>query len=388
MKTCNVGTPQSKKVAFVATVYWHLEAFHLPSIALLQEMGYEVHAYGRPDHGKKGLVDQGVICHDIEFDRNPFKFKNIRALLSLTASFKKEQFTIIHVHTPVASILARIAGKIAGVSRVIYTAHGFHFYKGAPCLNWLIYYPAERIVSRWTDFLITINEEDYSRASGFPVRNEVLYVPGVGVDTGRFNLSGNPLVRNNKRQELGLLPNEAAVFCVAELITRKNQIQLIKAVQQLAELKKGVRCFLVGNGTEEQVLRNYVEKHGLNKHVHFLGFRRDIPELLAASDIVALVSKHEGLTKALMEGMAAGKPIITSDVRGNRELVIDGETGFLVPLNDVNATVKAILKLVNDSELRNKMGYRNLQLAEQFDYKVILSEMKKIYNRVLLQDLN
>lgn len=136
----------NKKIAFVATVYRHLEAFHLPFIDMLQQKGYEVHAYAFPDHGKQGVLRAKVICHDIPFQRSPFRKENIKAFKMLFYSFKNERFDMIHVHTPVVGILGRWVAKMAGVPCVMYTAHGFHFFSGAPILNWLLYYPAER----WT----------------------------------------------------------------------------------------------------------------------------------------------------------------------------------------------------------------------------------------------
>lgn len=158
---------KSRKIAFVATVYRHLEAFHLPFMNLFLKKGCEVHAYASPDHGKNGVLKAGIICHDVSFQRTPFHINNVKALFKLYQSFKKEYFDIIHVHTPVAGILGRWAAKIVGIPCVMYTAHGFHFFSGAPILNWLLYYPAERWTAKWTDYLITINDEDYQRAKIF-----------------------------------------------------------------------------------------------------------------------------------------------------------------------------------------------------------------------------
>ena len=162
------------KVAYIATVYRHLEAFHLPFMKLLQNKGFVVHAYAAPDYSKEGVKKQGVICHDIPFQRSPFHPENVRAFKMLYNSFKNERFCFIHVHTPVASVLGRIAAKMAGVPCVMYTVHGFHFFSGAPIQNWLLFYPVERWMARWTDYLITINNEDYRRAKHFPVRKEIL----------------------------------------------------------------------------------------------------------------------------------------------------------------------------------------------------------------------
>lgn len=384
MKSNNATvTSNSKKVAFIATVYRHLEAFHLPYMKLLQDKGYEVHAYARPDHGKTGVVERGVICHDIPFERNPLQIDNLRALHLLTSNLRQEGFEMVHVNTPVAGILGRLAAKRARIPNILYTAHGFHFFKGAPFLYWLFYYPCELLMARWTDHLITINQEDYQRAQKFPVRRKVNYVPGVGIDTGLFQFQNESEMISNKRNELGIGENDFVILCVAELIPRKNQMQLIRAVEQLVNNGKSVKSMIVGSGADELRLKAYVKERDLESHVHFLGFRRDIPELFAISDVFTLLSKHEGLTKALMEAMAAGKPIVTTDVRGNRDLTIEGENGFLVPVSDVNATVEALMKLIDHPEMRIEMGKRNRERSKQYEIGTILKNMEQIYSSSL-----
>ncbi|MGE7636519.1 glycosyltransferase family 4 protein [Peribacillus frigoritolerans] len=371
------------KVAFVATVYRHLEAFHLPYMKLLQEKGYEIHAYGSLDDGKVGVLNNDVICHDIDFKRNPFDWHNLKAFLELVKSFKKEEFQLVHFHTPVASIIGRIAAKLAKVPTVMYTAHGFHFFKGAPRLHWGVYYPIEKLMSRWTDYLITINEDDFNLANKFNIRKEIYFVAGVGVDTVQFSIKKDFEIIEQKRNSLFLNENDFVILCVAELNDNKNQRQLIEAVQKLRQKYNYVKCLLVGVGESDQSLRELVDKLQLNEIIHFLGFRKDIPELLAISNVVTLLSKREGLPKALMEGLAASKPIIATDVRGCRDLVINGDNGYLVPISDVKLTVNAFQNLLDNRIKAQEMGKKSREMASKYDLQQILSEMEQIYMKAL-----
>lgn len=378
-----MNSQRSLKVAFVATVYGHLEGFHLPYMQLLQDRGCEVHAYARPGRSKNKVEEKDIICHDIPFQRSPYQLDNLKALRGLVASFNKERYHMVHVHTPVAGILGRAAAGISRVPVVIYTAHGFHFFKGAPLVNRLLYYPLERAAARWTDYLITINQEDYCCASKFPVRKQVLYVPGVGMDTELYHLPDEDQVKRNTRMKLGVGEEDFLILCVAELNANKNHLQLIRAVKEMAALNKPVRCFLAGSGKGRQKTEDHIREHGMAGHVRLLGFRQDIPELMAAADVVTLLSKREGLPRVLMEAMAAGRPVVATDIRGSRDLVIPGETGFLVAVADIGATVDAFVKLCNEPALRLEMGRKNREMAAKYDLKSILCLMSKIYDQAL-----
>ncbi|OES44982.1 glycosyltransferase family 4 protein [Domibacillus iocasae] len=374
-------TAAKPKVAFVASVYRHLAAFHKPYMEWFQHQGFEVHAYGQQDIGKEEVQNTGVICHDIPFQRSPFQLDNVRALKELTKSFQEELFQVVHVHTPVASVLGRIAAKKSNVPTVFYTAHGFHFFKGAPLKNWLTFYPVERLMAKYTDYLVTINEEDFRRAKRFPVKKEVLFVKGVGVDRQVYEsgrLSGQ--LKLEKRQELGIGADEFVIICVAELSERKNQMQLIEALGKMR--KDGpVKCLLVGNGESEEKLKAMVDQLNLKKTVQFLGFRRDVPDLIEIADTVTLLSKQEGLPRAIMEALAAAKPVVVTDVRGNSDLVIHGENGYAVELGNIDATVRAFESLMNSRDQLNKMGKKSRELSEEYDTVRIAKHMEKIYKK-------
>jgi len=287
------------------------------------------------------------------------------------------------VHTPVAAFIARLACQRTNTHPVLYTAHGFHFYKGAPLKNWLLYYNMEKLAAHWTDGLITINEEDYKAARKFKLRRngKVFFVPGVGVDITSLEQRARSISRSKKRKELELSIDTVVIITVGELNANKNHIQALKALSKLT--KTNFHYLIVGNGESEQKLKKAVNELMLQDKVSFLGFRRDVPELLAASDAFILTSRREGLPKAVLEAMAVGLPIIATDVRGNRDLVKSGENGYLVPLDDAEQTAIAIERLINSGNLRCSMGEKSKELVKQYDLQSIILQMEEIYNTYL-----
>lgn len=381
------------RVAFVASIFGHFESFHLPYMELLQQKGCEVHAYAQPGEARLRLEEKGIVCHDVPIQRSPLQMQNWAALRMLTESFKKEGFQFVHVHTPVASILGRIAAHRAGMPCTLYTAHGFHFFKGAPLVNWMLYYPLERLMARWTDVLITINSEDYTRAQKFSVRKKVIYVSGVGLDLQVYSSErDHPEVEAEKadrRRQLFDLPKiehdepPFVILCVAELNTNKNQKQLIEALGQLGAGAANIHLAFAGTGPLEQTLLELANRLGVSDRVHMLGYRRDIPELLRACDVAALVSYREGLPRAIMEAMAVGKPVIGTHIRGIRDLIEHESTGMLVPVDDIAATAKAFIQLRDDPALTTAMGETNKESIIRYGLPAVLREMDSIYIEAL-----
>ena len=373
-----------RKVLFIATVYTHLANFHIPFIKLLQEKGYEVHAAASSAEGRREEIEAaGAFCHEIEFSRSPLSLANFKALWQLVTLLKSQRFELIHVHTPIAAFLGRFAAKLTKQGSILYTAHGFHFYNGASPLDWLIYYNAEKIAAKWTDCLIVINEEDFANARklGFKTGINLFLVNGVGVDIERYSV---PKDMSLVRKELGIPTDGVVVVCVAEFIPRKNHAFLLDAWLQLAKEHEDIHLLLVGNGRDEEKLKLKVkDKDKLIPRVYFLGFRSDIPSVLADTDIVALTSKHEGLPKSIMEAMAAGKPVIATNVRGNRDLVNDEQTGLVVELGDLQGFVEALEKLISDSRLRLLMGAAGRGKIADYSLNRVLMEMSGIYERFL-----
>lgn len=371
------------KVLFSATVYSHLAAFHKPFIKQLQDKGYEVHAAANPDHGRKAEIEEmGVICWDISFSRSPYQLSNFKAVRELTKLFQKHYFDLIHVHTPGAAFLVRYTAKKCKQGPVLYTAHGFHFYKGAPIKNWLIYYTAEKLARRWTDGLIVMNKEDYDNGKklGFKENESLFFTHGVGVSFDQYSVSTDS--SSYVRRQLNILDNDIIITCIAELIERKNHIYLLRNWRKISDNFPNVHCLIVGTGRKETDLKKYVEQNQL-KNIHFLGFRKDIPEILSQSDIVTLPSFHEGLPRCIMEAMVSGKPLVVTNVRGSRDLVKHRVNGFVVDLEDDQSLIESFVKLINDKKLREQMGQASLNEVQPYSLTNVLHEMQRIYSRFI-----
>lgn len=371
------------KVLFVATVYTHLAAFHIPFMRLLQSWGYEVHAAASRAEGHKEEVEAaGVTCWDIPFARSPVSPKNLTAYRKLKGLLSRERFDLIHVHTPMAAWLGRLAARRTRQGPVLYTAHGFHFYKGAPWHYWLFYYTAERIAARWTDGLIVMNGEDLARAKkmGFREGENLFYVHGVGVDFDRFGPANESAA--SIRKELGVGDQDVVVTCVAEFTANKNHMFLLAAWKKVVSKVPHAHLFLVGDGQLRAAMEQIVSREGI-PNVHFLGFRNDVPQFLGATDLFVLSSRREGLPRSLMEAMAASKPVVATNVRGSRDLVKHGKTGLLVDLGDVDGLAEALLRLIRDPELRRRMGETGRAKVQDYALDRVLGEMESIYARYL-----
>ena len=372
-----------KRVLFVATVESHLLNFHIPFMKLLRDKGYEVHVATKLGNRQQEFDDISVIKHHIDFSRSPYSPRVLTSLLQMEKLLRDVRFSLVHVHTPVAAFVTRLACQRTDTHPVLYTAHGFHFYRGAPLKNWLLYYNMEKLAAHWTDGLITINEEDYEVAKRFRLRKDgkLFYVPGVGVDVEAIQQRAAAADRSAKRRELGIDYKSIVMITVGELNANKNHSQVLRALSKLR--RTHFHYLIVGTGEYELKLKKTVKQLSLQDNVSFLGFRKDIPELLSASDIFILTSRREGLPKAILEAMAAGLPIIATDVRGNRDLVKHGENGLIIPLDDVERTAEAIMKLIAEPELKETMGEKSKELVKYYDLNNILPQMEQIYDYVL-----
>lgn len=382
-----------KKVLFVATVVkTHIMEFHIPYLKMFKEMGWETAVAARNDYENPAdcVIPYCDIYYNVPFERNPLKPGNLKAYNELKRVIDDGEYDIIHCHTPVGAMLTRLAAKQARKkgTKVFYTAHGFHFYKGAPAINWILYYPVEKWLSRYTDVLITINKEDYERAKTFKA-GKVCYVPGVGIDLKKFN--AGYVNKEQKRKEIGVSADDFVLLSVGELIPRKNHEVVIRALSVLKQLDKlnHIEYVICGRGAYEADLRKLAEGLDVADHVHFLGYRNDISEICNCADLFVFMSHQEGLPVALMEAMACGLPAVCSNIRGNTDLIEDGVTGLLAN-NTPEEVAQSISKMKNDTALRNRVASAALQKIKQFDLSSVEDEMSKIYgggvrNRLVLQ---
>lgn len=365
-----------KRVLFAATVASHIRAFHLPFISLLQKRECEVEVACYLDVPLDGLR----YVWAIPFSRSPYSRTNISAFEAIRKLLRERRYDLIHVHTPVAGFLFRFAARNLNVP-VLYTAHGFHFYKGAPLKNHLIYGAMERLAVRWTAGLIVMNREDLEAGRRFGLREgkNLFYVHGVGVDLSYY---GNPGSKT-AGAELNIPGGSPIALCVAEMIPRKNHLQLLAAWRIVTREVPEAHLLLAGDGELRPRLESLASKMGLSGSVHFLGYRSDIPDLVANSNVVVLTSKHEGLPRCIMEAMAAGKPVVATDVRGSRELIRDGVNGLLVPLGDPESLAKALIRLLIDKDLGQRMGTAGHKMIQEYSLDKVLQEMWDIYQRYL-----
>lgn len=366
---------KNKKVLFTATVVkTHINAFHLPYLKWFKGQGYEVHVAAKNDFANEPCVIPNCDkFYDINFARFPFSNANIEAYKQLKKIITENDYDIIHCHTPVAGVLTRLAARNCKNTTVIYTAHGFHFFKGAPLLNWLIYYPVERFCARFTDKLITINKEDYERAKKFSLRKngKVYYVSGVGIDIEKIRNSKVDMCQ--KKKELCIPENIPVLLSVGELNKNKNHIVVLNALSKLQD--KRFIYLICGRGALKEYLEEKIKEVGLENKVRLLGYRNDITEILKIADLFIFPSKREGLPVSLMQAMAVDLPAIASNVRGNRDLL---RKENLFEPDDADALVRLIEKQLDNIEnsKRSKVEYKNL---EQYSLKNVLKQMAEIY---------
>lgn len=384
------GNIQKKKpkALIVASVASMIDQFNMQNIELLLENGYDVDVACNCKEGNtisderiSELIDKlkknNVTTYHVPIPRKVTDIKDIiYSIKFIKKLYTENGYTLMHCHSPIGSVVARVAAiseRKKGM-KVIYTAHGFHFYKGAPKKNWLIFYPIERICSSFTDVLITINKEDYAFAKKHMKANQVEYVPGVGIDTKKFSIPNFNVAE--KKAELGLKDKDIMILSVGELNQNKNHEVVVRAISKLKN--PDIHYFIAGKGDKEQYLDELAKE--LDVNLRLLGYRTDIIELLNTADIFAFPSFREGLSVALMEAMAAGLPCVVSRIRGNVDLIEDGINGYLCDANDEVSFCESLKALVEGETYKN-FGKDNCQMIMNFDVHKIMKMMMKIYER-------
>lgn len=382
----------SKSALIVATVASTIDQFCMNNIHVLEELGYDISVYAnftdnsnntsqkRLVEFKNELIGDNIKVYDSIMERKLSKVKeNIQVYKDLKKNIQSNEYTIIHCHTPIAAFITRLAARKARKrgTKVIYTAHGFHFFKGAPLKNWIIYYPIEYICAYFTDILFTINKEDFIRAKKLKSKS-VEYIPGVGIDIDAIkNISVDKIKR---RTELGVKDDAILVLSVGELNDNKNHKTILKAISLLNN--RNIFYVLVGKDKMNGYLNNLSKELGIESQLILTGYRQDVTEICKVSDIFAFPSKREGLGLAALEAMACGLPIVASNIHGIVDYTVDGVTGYCYSPSDVEGFAEGINKLAGDRELRKKMGQYNIQAVSKFDNRNVKECLESMYDRI------
>lgn len=377
------------KILFISNISNRITTFVTASISAAHDLKMDFYQVANWHGAQKGQIEKdeekyGIKIKNLPISRNPFDKSNLSAYKQLVEFIKQEKIDYIHCNTPTGGILGRLAGKKCKVKKVIYQAHGFHFYKGAPKKNWLVYYPVEKWLAKYTDALITINKEDFELASKkFRLRNngKVYYVAGVGIDSKQYLSDGK--LRDEKRAELNIPLDAFVIISVGELNENKNNKVIISALEKLKN--KNIHYILCGVGDKKDELSAMAQSAGISENIHFLGYRTDIKALYNASDCFVMPSYREGLSRSAMEAMASGLPCILSDIRGNRDLIENGSGGFLCKPDDASGFSVAVSKLFGNSLLCEKMKEHNLKKIKDFDTSVVEKEIREIYINELIR---
>lgn len=377
----------NNNVLMLASVASMIDLFNADNMNILENLGCRIDVAANFSNGsitsqervaayRRELEGRGINVYNTPIPRSIFKIGDIiNSYKQIRKLTKEKHYRIVHCHSPIGGVVARFACRKARKTgtKVIYTAHGFHFFKGASLINWLIFYPIEKICSIFTDVLITINKEDYLRAKSWNTC-KVKYVPGIGVHTKDF--LNEHVDRQTFRKELGLSENDFVFLSVGQLSVRKNHEVIIRALAKIQN--KNVKYLIVGFGETENKLKLLIKELGISERVIFAGYRGDVRKILHVVDAFAFPSLQEGLPVSLMEAMSVGLPIICSSVRGNVDLVEENKGGFLYKCHDVDGFADGMSKIISGK--CNEMGLYNIEKMKQFDISEVNKLMTKLYS--------
>lgn len=370
------------KILYTATSDVHLRTFHFPYLKWLKSQGYEVHVAVE----KRGDIDLSFCdkIYYLPFKRSPFHPKNWEAYKGLKRIIKLNNFKLIHCHTPAVSVLTRLAARGARRkgTKVLYTAHGYHFYKGAPLKMWLLFFTVEWLLSFLTDAIILINKEDFILTKKYFTSTEAFYIKGIGIDSTRFRTL-TAIEKNEIRTELDLKETDFVLLYIAEFITRKNHAFLLRAIPELRKRIPDLKVLLVGRGELLEASKSMAIELNLQNVVTFLGWRDDAHRLAGIADIGISTSRQEGLGLGLAEEMLCSVPIVASEDRGHREMIEHSKNGFMFKQGNQDEFLNYVCSLYKDKETRFGMGrYANLK-AQEFLINNSLKTMVAIYSKFI-----
>lgn len=384
----------TKKVLMLAAKANMIQQFNHRNIKILQNLGYKVHvATNMEDFGsmsaeenerfKQWMIDNDVIAHQIDFERRMGSLKgNIRSVKQLIKLFKEIDFTFVHVHSPLGSVLGRLVAKQFKVP-AIYTAHGFHFFKGGPRSGWIFFYPLEWFFSFITDTLITINDEDYEVAKKYMHAKNIVKINGIGVgveQAWRVTDEEKLIARRNVRKELNIPEDAVMMSSVGELSDRKNHKVVLEALKMMKpEQLKNIYYIIAGTGSNGEVLDDLAESFGFKDHFKLVGYRSDIQNINFSSDISIFPSLQEGLGVAGLEAAIDGVYLIGSDIRGIKDYILSDSIGVIFNPRNAKQLKNVLEKKIDANILNSKLNRSRLC---QFDIKSVDRAMQKIYKNV------
>lgn len=367
------------KVLLTATVQSHIVQFHKPLVEVLHAHGCEVHVAAKDNLAEKNGLKLDFVekVFDVPFARSPKSPDNLKAYKELKKIIDEGHYDVVHCNTPMGGIVTRLAARAARKkgTKVFYTAHGFHFYQGSPKKNWLVFYPIEKFFSRLTDKLITITHEDYDLASR-KFHCEVAHIHGVGVDEKRYH----PVSEEEQlalRREFGFTPEQKILLCIGELLPNKNQTMAIHAMQEIVKQFPDAQLLLAGNGPEKEHLEQEIANCGLQNNIKMLGYCTYLEKYQQIADLLVACSHREGLPLNLVEAMLSGNPVVATINRGHRELIKDGENGYLV--NSVDQMAERVMELLADVLVSNRYGRTAQDYAHGYSIVNVRKELGEIY---------
>lgn len=369
------------KVLLTATVQSHICQFHKPLVEVLHDHGYEVHVAARNNLAEKNGLKLDFVEkeYDVPFARSPRSKDNVHAYKELKKIIEKEQYDVIHCNTPMGGIVTRLAAKKTRKkgTKVYYTAHGFHFYKGAPKKNWIVFYPIEKFFSRLTDKLITITQEDYELAKR-KFHCGVERIHGVGVDGNRYCVVSKE-ESNQIRKELGYSERQKIILCVGELLPNKNQKMIILAMRGIVKQYADAKLLLAGNGPEKDKLEELIKNYHLENNVDMLGYVTNLQEYQKIADVCVTCSKREGLPLNVVEAMLSETPVVATKNRGHRELLHDGEIGFLIDVDDDITMGERVIELLSNEKMYERIQLNAKNYAQAYTFDHVKQELMKVY---------
>ena len=370
------------KVLLTATVQSHICQFHKPLVEVLHKHGYEVHTAARDNLAEKNGLKLDFVdkVYDVPFARSPKSTDNIKAYKQLKKIIDDGNYDVVHCNTPMGGIVTRLAARKArkNGTKVIYTAHGFHFYKGAPKKNWIVFYPIEKFfANHYTDRLITITNEDYDLANE-KFKCQIERIHGVGVDENRYF----PVLEDEKkelRSQMGYNENQKLILCVGELLPNKNQQMAIRMMTEVTKQYPDAILLIAGNGPEKNNLEQLIAELGLQNNVELLGYVTNLQDYQHIADVCVACSKREGLPLNIVEAMLSGTPVVATYNRGHRELIQDGKNGYLIVGDNIEQMEQKVLEFLTDTEVTKRIKEQAQYDIMKYSKRNVQSELAGIY---------